>query len=124
MRRLITSLTVWICLLGMVQPAPACAPSADCCPKGSPAAGIEQATVPAAIALDNCCCARQASTSSPWVAAQPHKALDQGAGPPASMGASLDLLVAQLPTRAAPLLRTDYRRNESLTYLRTARLRL
>ena len=108
----------------MVQPALACAPAGDCCPKGSPATGVEQAPAPAAIAVDNCCCARQAITSSPWVAAQPRKALDQGAGPPASLGPSVDLPAAQLPTQAAPLLRTDYRRNESLTYLRTARLRL
>jgi hypothetical protein len=124
-RRLITCLTVWICLLGMIQPALACAPSGDCCPKGSPAAdSVGNATVPAAIAVDGCCCAHQAITTSPWVAAHPRKALDQGAGPPASIAASIDLLVAQLPTRAAPLLLTNYRRNESLTYLRTARLRL
>ncbi len=123
-RRLIASLTVWTCLFGMIQPALACAPGGDyCCPKGSPAGRIDQATVPAAIAVDDSCCAPQAIKSSPCVAAQPRKA-DQGASPPASMGAPVDLLVAQLPTRAALLLRTDYRRNESLTYLRTARLRL
>jgi hypothetical protein len=108
----------------MAQLALACAPTGNCCPHGFPAGSIEQATVPAAVAVDDCCCARQAITSSPWVAAQPRKALDQGAGPHASVAASVDLLVAQLPTHAATLLRTDYRRDESLTYLRTARLRL
>ncbi len=123
-RRLITSLTVWICLLGLIQPALACASPADCCPKGS-AGGIEQSSVPGANAVDGCCCVQQARASSPWVAAQPLKAPDHRASPPASPGVEFDVLVSQrAATQAALLVRADYRSNHSLTYLQTARLRL
>jgi hypothetical protein len=119
------SLTIWLCLLGMIQPALACAPVPDgCCPQGTPARGIEHATIPAASATDDCCCARQVLTSSVRVAAQPRKAPDQSSSPPASPGAPAGALIAQLPNEAAPLAHADYRGNESLTYLRTARLRL
>lgn len=121
-RRLLAPLTLWICLLGMVQPALACALRADCCPKPSPAPYIQQ-TSAAAIADDDCCSARSTAASSPWVAAQPRKAPDQTASAPASFDFRDDTLLAQRPIQPASAL-TDYRGNESLTYLRTARLRL
>lgn len=119
-RRLLASLTIWICLIGMVQPALAC--GLDCCPKRSPAPYIQQ-TSSAAIA-DDCCCARSTAASSPWVAAQPRKAPDQVASSPVSFGCAADTLIAQRPIQSASVVLTDYRGNQSLTYLRTARLRL
>jgi hypothetical protein len=107
----------------MVQPAFACGLRADCCPKRSPAPYIQPKSA-AAIADDDCCCARSTAAPSPWVAAQPRKAPDQTASSPASSGSAAETLIAQRPIQSASVVLTDYRGNQSLTYLRTARLRL
>jgi len=40
-----------------------------------------------------------------------------------SFGSAADTLIAQRPIQPASVVLTDYRGNQSLTYLRTARLR-
>src|SRR5579864_3626848 len=107
----------------MVQPALACGLRTDCCPERSQASYIQQ-TSAATIANDDCCSARSTTASAPWVAAQPRKAPDQAASAPASFDIRVDTLIAQRPIQPASAGLTDYRGNESLTYLRTARLRL
>jgi len=106
----------------MVQPALACGLRADCCPKRFPAPYIQQ-TSAATIADDDCCSARSTAAPSPWVAAQPRTAPDQTASSPVSFGSAADTLIAQRPIQPASVVLTDYRGNQSLTYLRTARLR-
>lgn len=122
-RRLITTLMLWGCLLGMTQPTLVCGPGTDCCPKGSSSSCIEQSTVPAA-AADGCCATRPALASSPWVVAQPRKSLDRAAGFPSLLTAPAAVPVVRSVLQVAPLVLTDYRGDFSLTYLHTARLRL
>jgi hypothetical protein len=122
-RRLISYLTLWICLLGLIQPTLGCTARTDCYPTRSPALRIEQITTPS-ITADDCCSARCALASSPWVVAQPRKAPDQATSPPALHGAPADVSVPRRVIHAGPPVLADYHGNESLTYLRTARLRL
>jgi hypothetical protein len=120
-RRLVTVLMLWGCLLGIIQPAVACGPEIGCCPKGAPCA--TQVTLPTAAGLD-CCAAQAAVTASAPVVAQPHKSFELAAG-----SAGLPIAVT-----ANPVLRprasvpspgfTNFRADFSLTYLYTARLRL
>jgi hypothetical protein len=122
-RRLITSLMLSACLLGTVQPAFACGPATDCCPRGSASGCIEQITVPA-VPADDCCAAQPTLAASSCVVAQPRKSFDQAVAPPALFGPPADVPVAQSVLQVAPLFLTDYRADASLTYLHTARLRL
>lgn len=122
-RRLFTTLMLWGCLLGMIQPTPACGPGTDCCPKGSASTCVEQTTLPA-VADDSCCAAQPALASSPSVVAQPRKALDQAAGSPSFLTAPPAVPVSRSVLQVALLVLTAYRGDFSLTYLHTARLRL
>lgn len=122
-RRLFTTLTLWTCLLGMIQPTLACGLGTDCCPKGSASTQIEQTTLQAA-ADDSCCAAQPALASSPSVVAQPRKALNWDAGSPSLLTAPIAITVARSVLHVASLVLTDYRGDFSLTYLHTARLRL
>ena len=118
LRRLFTSLMLWGCLLGMVQPTLARGPCTDCCPGCT-----DQSTVPA-VADDGCCAARPALPSSPSVVAQPRKALDRAAGSPSLLAALAAVPIARPVLQIAPVALTNYRGDFSLTYLHTARLRL
>ena len=122
-RRLFTTLMLWTCLLGMVQPTLACGLGTDCCPKGSASTYVEQATLQA-VADDSCCAAQPALASSPSVVAQPRKALDRAAGSPSLLTAPAAVPASRSVPQAASLVLTDYRGDFSLTYLHTARLRL
>jgi hypothetical protein len=112
-----------VCLLGMIQPAFACGPGTDCCPRGSASGCIEQPTVPA-VSADDCCAAQPNLAASSWVVAQPRKLSDGAVASPALFGPPADVPVAQSVLQVAPLFLTDYRADASLTYLHTARLRL
>ena len=118
-RRLIISMTLVACLLGIVQPALAC----DCCPKGSAPGCIEQSAA-WGINSNDCCAAAATLVSSPWVTAQTRHALDQATGSPGLFAAPANVPIAQQLLHRAPVRLGGYRNNESLTYLRTARLRL
>lgn len=122
-RRLITSLMLSACLLGMIQPAFACGPGTDCCAKGSASGCIEQITVPA-VSADDCCAAQPTLAASSWVVAQPRKSSAQAVTSPTLFGPPADVPVAQSALRVASLFLTEYRADASLTYLHTARLRL
>jgi hypothetical protein len=122
-RRLITTLMLWACLLGVIQPTLACGPGTDCCPKGSASTCAERTTAPA-VAADSCCASRPALASYPSVVAQPRKSLDRAAGFPSLLTAPAAVPIARSVLQVAPLAHADYRGDFSLTYLHTARLRL
>src|SRR5438067_12398541 len=107
-RRLITTLMLWGCLLGMIQPTLGCGPGTDCCPKGSASSCIEPSTVPA-VAADGCCAAQPTLASAPWVVAQPRKSLDRAAGFPSLLSETADVPVARPVLQFAHFVLTDYR---------------
>ena len=126
-RRLIASLVLLACLLGIVQPALACANSAsltDCCPAGSPSgAGAQVRPGPASIEAYGCCALRV--TDTPCVSAlRTRTAQGPASGSPVAAAALAVVPVAQYSAVPTPRALTAYRVDESQTYLRTARLRL
>jgi hypothetical protein len=112
-----------VCLLGMIQPAFACGPGTDCCAKGSASGCVEEPTVRAVLA-DDCCAAQPTLAASSCVVAQPRRSSYHAVASPALFGPPAGVPVAQSVLQVAPLFLTDYRADASLTYLRTARLRL
>ena len=120
-RRLIASIVLVACLLGIVQPAFACVSPSNCClsdcdgqmPPGSGWDG-----------KDDCCAIRAAVTASVSLAPQLRQKLDGAGGSPASITVAADPQPA--PPRETPVPRpsTGAAIDQSLTYLHTARLRL
>ena len=126
-RRLIASLVLVACLLGIVQPALACANSTsrtDCCPAGLPAGAGEQMRPASASIEAYGCCALRAAISPSVAAVRTRTAQGPASGSPVAAAALALVPVAQYSAVPTPLALTAYRVNESQTYLRTARLRL
>src|SRR2546430_11332796 len=85
-RRLIASLVLVACLLGIVQPALACANSAsrtDCCPAGLPAGAGEQMRPASASIEAYGCCALRAAISPSVAAVRARTAQGHASGSPA-----------------------------------------
>lgn len=128
LRRLIAALGVLVCLFGIVQPAFACATaSPDCCPAGTPAGCSDQQLITRAqLELNDCCAARPAFASSVLVTPRGRAAFEHASGSPDPLIQSPAFSIrpnrsfAQATARPLIFRLTD----ESLTYLRTARLRL
>ena len=127
-RRLIASLVLVACLLGIVQPALACADGAsrtDCCPAGSPAgAGEQTCRASPSIEAYRCCALGVTATSSVSAVrtrtAQGHASASAAVvAPPTAVA-----LGQHIPALRTPAARVPDHVDESLTYLRTARLRL
>jgi hypothetical protein len=127
-RRLIASLVLVACLLGIVQPALACANNAsrtDCCPAGA-SAGSGERMCPASPSIEAYgCCALPAAGTSSVAAVRARAPQGHASGSPVAldvpMGVPLGQHLSAPRTAAAPI---RYHANESLTYLLTARLRL
>jgi hypothetical protein len=123
-RRLIASLVLAACLLGIVQPVLACAgcaPRTDCPAGCTPGCGIPAS--PCAQAISCCEVGTAVAPSISAIAAR----TTQSHTPGSSVASSppTDLRVAQsLQERRTPLALVPDPINESHTYLRTARLRL
>jgi len=120
-RRLMTSMVLVACFFGIVQPALAytnCASRTDCCPAGSPAGCAEQ------VCLASPCV--QADASTPSVSAvRPRTAQAHASGPSPANALPTGLPVGQHPPELrTPPAQIPVHANQSLTYLRTARLRL
>lgn len=120
-RRLIASMVLVACLLGIVQPALAytnCASRTDCCPAGSPAGCAEQ------MCLASPCV--QADASMPSVSAvRPRTAPEHASGvSPAIAPPTVAPIGQHLPELRMPAAEIPDHINRSLTYLLTARLRL
>ena len=127
-RRPIASLVVVACLLGIVQPAIACAAGAsrtDCCPAGSPASSGDQMR-PASPALEAfSCCALPAAVTPSVSAVRTRTTHAHTSGSTAIFDLPMqDLVGPRLSALQAPPALIPYYANESQTYLRTARLRL
>jgi hypothetical protein len=127
-RRLIAALVVVASLLGIVQPAIACATcvsQTDCCPAGSPSGCSETGRQTASCTQTINCCALS-TTIAPSVLAI--KARTPQAHVSASSAAiALPGVIWLGQQRAQPralAARVPDHVNDSLTYLRTARLRL
>lgn len=123
-RRLIASMVLLACLLGTVQPALACA---DCPPRTHcPAGCTTDCGIPASACAQTIGCCEVGAAVGPSVSAIAVRALQSHV--PGSSAASIPptgLRVAQsVHERRTPLVWTPDPVNESLTYLRTARLRL
>ena len=127
-RRLIASLVLVACLLGIVQPALACANSAsrtDCCPAGSPAGAGERMRLASASIEAYRCCAPGVTVTPSVSAVRTRTAQGHASGSPAVVALPTVAPVGQhLPALRAPAARVPDHVDESLTYLRTARLRL
>lgn len=119
-RRLAASLMLLACLLGMVQPALACV-SSDCCTSGCSAQ--TQPGLPEA-ALDDCCAVQAAVGASVSLAPQSRHGLNVTGGSPAFIAPAADLQPRSPRNLAVPALTTRFPTDQSLTYLRTGRLRL
>jgi hypothetical protein len=125
-RRFLTSLLLWTCLLGIVQPGFACASQTDCCQSGS-TGGCGGQPDPAAsgVGTDNCCAIQTNAPPAASIRARPDQPQLHSSGAPVAA----DFTRVELPTD--PRGWTPLRRaightvfDQSLTYLRTARLRL
>jgi hypothetical protein len=120
-RRLIASIVLVACLLGIVQPAFACVSPSDCClsdcdgqlPPGSGRVG-----------RDDCCAIRAAVAGWVSLAPQSRQTLDVGGGSPAFIALAADLQPEPPCKTPVPRPAIGAATDQSLTYLRTARLRL
>ena len=120
-RRLAASLMLLACFLGIVQPALACVSRPDCCSSGC---STQAQPGLADAALDDCCAIQAAVGASVSLAPQPRHALGVVGGSPTPVAPVVDLQLRpqrDIPARPSA---TRYPTDQSLTYLRTARLRL
>ena len=113
------------CLLGILQPAFACASIHDCCPPAAQS-GCGEAIRHADSALEapDCCATHAFVAYSVSIIAQPRYALDHTYNSPATLPILTVLPVATDVVPPTRLTQTALRLDESLTYLHTARLRL
>jgi len=127
-RRLVVMLVVGVGLLGMVQPALACATARDCCPTGSPSPCDGGRAGDAAFTVDLPCCAAHIG-SGPAVSIDRTRVRcaighSQGSPDPVFLLPSIPIRQPTFVGPAIPESVSSYLNNASLTYLRTARLRL
>jgi hypothetical protein len=127
-RRLTASLLLVACLLGIVQPALACANAAsrsDCCPAGS-SGGSDQRIHPASPSIDvDCCCALRAAVTPSASAIRGRTDQGHASGLPTAVDLpTMAPLGQHVPALNAPAVQVPDHLNQSLTFLRTARLRL
>ena len=120
-RRLIASIVLVACLLGIVQPAFACVSPASCClsecdGQRSPASGW--------VGTDACCAIGDAVVASVSLAPQSRQTIDVAGSSPAFIVLPADLQLVPPRETTVPRLATGAATDQSLTYLLTARLRL
>jgi hypothetical protein len=128
-RRLFASLVVLACLLGILQPAiacaAACASQTDCCPAGSPARSGEQLHAPSFDAQVLSCCELRPAIATSVSAIDARNDQGHAAGSPAAIAPSALIRLGRPPHQlGAPAAQIPDYPDQSLTYLRTARLRL
>lgn len=128
-RRLFASWVVLACLLGVLQPAiacaTACASQTDCCPAGSPAGSREELAGPSIDAQSLSCCELRSAiaTSVSAIDARNDQGHASGSSAPTAPSALIGVNRPPYQLRAAAAQIPDCP-DQSLTYLRTARLRL
>jgi len=127
-RRLVVMLVLGVGLFGMVQPALACATARDCCPTSALPCDGDHAGDPAFSEVDVPCCAAHLG-SGPAVSIDRTRgrfvlAHSQESPNPVFSLASIPLRYSAFVGPVVPESVSYYLSNASLTYLRTARLRL
>ena len=128
-RRLFGSLVVLASLLGILQPSIACAAACtsapDCCPAGSPAGGSSQLNQPSLSAQPGICCEARPVLATLATAIGTRSDQGHACGSSAAIATPTLVPVGRPPQelRTATAQIPD-RLDDSLTYLRTARLRL
>jgi hypothetical protein len=128
-RRLLAMLVVGVGLLGIIQPALARATARDCCPSGSPSPCDGVCAGDAAFSdVGQPCCAAHLG-SGPAVSIERTRvrfalAHSQGSPDPVFLLTSIQMQHPAFVRPAVPKSASSYLNNASLTYLRTARLRL
>jgi hypothetical protein len=128
-RRLFGSLVVLACLLGILQPAiacvAACAADKDCCPAGSLAGSGEQVHQLSLSAQLSSCCELRLAIATSVSAIGGRTEQGHGSGSSAAIALPTAIRVGRPPQELrAPAAQIPHPFDESLTYLRTARLRL
>jgi hypothetical protein len=128
-RRLVVMLVVGVGLLGIIQPALACATARDCCPTGppSPCDGVRAGDAAFSEINLPCCAAHLGSgvaVSIDRTRVRFALAHSQGSPDPVFLLASIQMRHPAFVGPADPKSASSYLNNASLTYLRTARLRL
>jgi hypothetical protein len=127
-RRLIASMVLVACLLGIVQPALAytnCASRTDCCPAGSPAGCAEQLCLASPCVQAGSCCALPAASTPSVSAVRPRTVQGHASGVSPAIALPTVVPIGQhLPELRMPAAQIPDHVNQSLTYLLTARLRL
>jgi hypothetical protein len=109
------------CLLGIVEPALACVSPSDCCSSGcngqpQPGSG--------GVRLEECCGLQATLGASLSIAPQTGQALNVAGGSPAFIALAGPVLLVPTREKLTAQAATTFRSDQSLTYLRTARLRL
>jgi len=128
-RRLVVMLVVGVGLLGVIQPTLACATASDCCPTGSPSPCDGGRAGDGAFSdVDLTCCTAHlgsgAAVSIDRTRGRFALAHSQGSPDPVFLLASIPPRQPVFVGPAVPESVSYYLSNASLTYLRTARLRL
>jgi hypothetical protein len=126
-RRLLASLLLATGVLGIVQPAFACASPSDCCPTGTTrGCGGENCEAAGWIATHSCCATRAISPSSVSIRARPVQLQPHASGAPVTADlAAVDSLPRDRNAwTPLPCVIANTVFDGSLTYLSTARLRL
>jgi hypothetical protein len=122
-RRLIASFLAAAFLLGVVQPASACAFGGDCCPAGATGECSVHAPV-ASSCIGIQCCATHAPAGAVLTAARLRQPAGHAASPAVATVPVPAHLLAKFPAVHARPARPAYCADASLTFLRTGRLRL
>ena len=126
-RRFLAALLLAACLLGIVQPALACASRSDCCQTGStPGCGGATCEAPICDGSRSCWATRAIAPSSVSLRARSDQLQPHASDPPVAANVTLVASLFQDRPGWTPLPRVFATTvlDESLTYLRTARLRL
>jgi len=121
-RRLIASMVLVACLLGIVQPALA---YTNCASRTCPAGCAEQLCLASPCVQAGSCCALRATSTPSVSAVRPRTTQAHASGPSPASALPTGLPVGQHPPELRmPPAQIPVHANQSLTYLRTARLRL
>ena len=119
--RLVAALMLLACLLGIAEPALACVSASHCCSSGcngqpQPGSG--------GVRLEECCGLQATLGASLSIAPQTGQALNVAGGSPAFIALAGPVLLVPTREKLTAQAATTFRSDQSLTYLRTARLRL
>ena len=128
-RRWASLLVIWASLLGVAAPTIACAiKTQDCCPVGSPSPCQEADSSGVGVLASITCCSATPAANSLAIADSVRVRLKihvpSSPDPVVSTAWVPSIHLTALARGSPPPLLISFRENDSLTYLRTARLRI